>query len=177
MNTITNHKGELLFRVCAYALTGIQCTAYVLTFSLLFFFLYGLLPEGTVYSTKTGYTFYGITHTILFIIILPLPNLLGWFLSFLYPLRSKSQTWGMKMFGLKAVNSKEIKLSWKTAFLQEGVQTITCGFFVGLFGLVLALFNDNEKTFFNRISGISIIQDQASFKFVEEFREYRKNKA
>ena len=172
-------KGEILFRVCAYALTGLQCTLYVLILILLFcllFYVAGLLSKGeSLYSSETGFTVHGIIQVALFLGFLLIPNIIGWFIAFLYPLKSKSQTWGMKMFGLKAINQKEKNLTWKSAFLQEGVQTITCGVLIGVFGLILALFKDDEKTFFNRISGISIIQDHARLKFVEEFREYRRN--
>ncbi len=54
---------------------------------------------------------------------------------------------------------------------------VSCTYLIiGLLGLVWALFDSDEKTVFNKISGVSIVQDQARLKFVNEFREYRKNK-
>ncbi len=176
MHNQENHRGEIVFRVCAYALTGLQCSFLVLIFILLSFFLYGLLPGGTVYSTKGGYTFYGVLHSVFFILMLIIPNILGWFLSFLYPLKQKSQTWGMKMFGLKAIHKADKQLSWKSSFLQEGLQTFTCSFIIGLPGIIWALFNKQEKTVFNQISGISIQQVEPRLAFVREFREYRNQK-
>ncbi len=173
MHEISDNKGEILFRVCAYALTGLLCTFYVIIFGLLLFFIFSFLPAGTVYSTKTGYTIYGIIHTTLLTAIIILPNFLGWFLAFLYPLKRNSQTWGMKMFGLKAKHQNEEHLSWKSSLLQEGLHMFLCSLFIGIIGLILAIFKKNEKTIFNEISGISIIQTTPGFKFVEEFRKYR----
>ena len=186
MNTeqtnVTVQNGEIVFRICGYAMTGFLCSLFVTLIILLFFalnfFLENLWPE----TMAVNYSWISLSYKafyqiIFFVSLLTVPTILGWFLAFLYPLKSKSQTWGMKLFGLKAVKPTEESLSWKTALLQEGLMMVSCTYLIiGLLGLVWALFDSDEKTVFNKISGVSIVQDQARLKFVNEFREYRKNK-
>ncbi|MEJ2201992.1 MAG: RDD family protein [Desulfuromonadaceae bacterium] len=128
-----NNRGEILFRVCAYALTGLQCTLYVFIFSIIPLLLFEIIPKGiTIHSSETGYPFYESVFEIGIVAMLAVPNLLGWFLAFLYPLKKNSQTWGMKMIGLKAVHPSESQLSWKTALKQEGLHSLSCVFVIGL---------------------------------------------
>ena len=49
-------------------------------------------------------------------------------------------------------------------------------FVIGIFGSIWALFDKEERSLFDKISGIYVLKEKARFKFVEEFREYRGNK-
>ena len=173
-------KGELVFFVFAYGVTGLQCTLYVILISIPFFALFiftDLAVEKAMYSSSPGLISYVVYFIFFYGTLYVMPSALGWFFAFLYPLKAKSQTWGMKLFGLKAVTNNGTPLTWKSALLQEGLMMFSCSFLaIGLLGVAWALFDAEEKTVFNKLSKINIIQDQPKLKLVEEFRNYRKNK-
>lgn len=80
----------------------------------------------------------------------------------------------MKLFGLKFYHPNQETLSWKTVLLREVTQIIGLSLFVGVFGVLWIFFDKEERTIYDKISGIYVVKEKPVLKFVKEFRDYRK---
>ena len=144
----------------------------------IFFLIFSIIPTGaTLYSTETGTTIYGYIFESFLILYLLVPTLLAWFFAYPFPLKRKKQTWGMRLMGLKLYHPDQENLKWSTVAQREFTKFIGLILIIGIFGLIWILFDKEERTFFDRISGTFVLKEKPSMKIVQEFRDYQKQKS
>lgn len=181
INIVEDNRAEWIFRFFAYALTGLQCSLYVVVVSLLIIgieFLISLITpiNAFYYSSKTSSTVYGHIFNSFLLVYVFVPTPLAWFFAYPFSLKRKKQTWGMKLIGLKLYHPDEAKIKWSTIIKREFTKFIGLIFVVGIFGLIWILFDKEERTLFDKISGTFVLKTKPTLKIIKEFRDYQYQK-
>ena len=160
----------MVFRLCAVGITGVF---FVLVQIIIIVVALAIVPlSGPVPTAgQDAIPFLEQMFNRLIIVCL-VANILGWFLVFVAPVKSSGSTIGMKLFGLRVEPVTGGKNSWRHALIRETFLAILAVTGVGvLLFAVLALFDREELTVWDRLSRTQVVQMSAKFGFVNEVRQ------